>query len=192
MSNETANITNRSIRDTIMNRSYTAGQLAIHGAQVENVLTTAAVTHTVNGVWQTEFAIDSEIDLSGLAVVDAKTGSELSAAAAASAAFAHPALAAGDDTQTLIYILACKGNVAYIIEATLDVVAAQDNALYELSCPPGYAPFGLIKIVQAPTASVGVAAFKLGVDDLTSITNRTSTFFDISVVPPTVADIVEV
>jgi hypothetical protein len=82
--------------------------------------------------------------------------------------------------------------VAYIIEPTVPVAAAQDDANYDLSCPSGYAPFGLIKVVQAPTASVGVALFQLGVSDLTGIANRTSTFFDISVCPPTVADIVEV
>jgi hypothetical protein len=88
--------------------------------------------------------------------------------------------------------LACKGNVAYIIEADIPVAAAQDTANHNLSCPSGYAPFGLIKIVQAPTSAVGVALFQLGVSDLTGITGRTSTFFDISVVPATIADIVEV
>ena len=192
MSNELAGVTNRSIRDGFGDRAFTAGQLAIDGTNVENVETTVAVTHTINGVFQTAFAVDSEIDLSALAVINAKNGDVLSAAGAASAAFSHPALAAGDDTQTLVYLLACKGNVAYIIEPTVDVAAAQDNADYSLSCPAGYAAFGLIKIVQAPTASVGVAAFKLGVDDLTGITGRTSTFFDVSAVPATIADIVEV
>lgn len=192
MSNELGGITNKSIRDSIGNRSFTAGLLAIDGTNVENVETTAAVVHIVNGVFQTDFAIDSEIDLSGLAVLNAKNADVLSAAGATSATKAHAALAAGDDTQTLVYILACKGDVAYIIEPDIPVAAAQDTANYDLSCPAGYAPFGLIKVVQAPTSAVGVAAFQLGVDDLTGITNRTSTFFDISVVPPTVADIVEV
>ena len=191
MSNELAGVTNRSIRDGFGDRAFTAGLLAIDGTNVENVETTAAVVHTVNGVFQTDFAIDSEIDLSALAVLNAKNGDVLSAAGATSATFAHPALAAGDDTQTLTYILACKGNVAYIIEPTTDVAAAQDSADYSLSCPSGYAAFGLIKIVQAPTPSVGVAAFQLGVDDLTGITGRTSTFFDVSAVPATVADIVQ-
>lgn len=185
-------VTNDEVRRALANRSFTAGLLAIDGTNVENVETTAAVVHIVNGVYQTDFAIDSEIDLSALAVISAKDGTVLSAAGATSATKAHPALAAGDDTQTIVYILACVGNVAYIIENTLDVAAAQDDADYPLVCPAGFAPFGLIKVVQAPTATVGVAAFQLGVDDLTGITNRTSTFFDCSVVPQTVADIVEV
>jgi len=192
MSNELSGITNKSIRDSIGNRSLSAGLLAIDGTNVENVETTVAVDHIVNGVFQTPFAINSEIDLSGLAVINGKNGDVMSAAGATSATKAHPALAAGDDTQTLVYILACVGDVAYIIEPTIPVAASQDDANYDLSCPSGYAPFGLIKVVQAPTSAVGVAAFQLGVDDLTSITNRTSSFFDISVVPPTVADIVEV
>ena len=192
MSNELAGITNRSVRDSIGNRSFTAGLLAIDGVNVENVETTAAVVHIVNGVFQTDLAIDAEIDLSALAVLSAKNGDVLSVAGAASATEAHAALAAGDDTQTLVYILACKGDVVYIIEPDLPVAAAQDKANYNLSCPAGYAPFGLIKVVQAPTSAVGVALFQLGVSDLTGITNRTSTFFDISVCPATIADIVEV
>jgi len=82
--------------------------------------------------------------------------------------------------------------VAYIIEATLDVAAAQDDAYYPLTCPNGYAPFGAVKIVQAPTASVGVAAFQLGVDDLTGITGRTSTVYNLSHCPASVADMVTV
>ena len=144
------------------------------------------------GVLKNFFQIDSEIDLSGLAVINGKNGDVMSAAGATSATKSHAALAAGDDTQTLVYVLACKGDVAYIIEPTVPVAAAQDDANYDLSCPAGYAPFGLIKVVQAPTSAVGVALFQLGVSDLTGITNRTSTFFDISVVPATVADIVEV
>lgn len=192
MSNELAGITNKSIRNSIGDRSYTPGLLAIDGTNVENVETTAAVKHTINGVWQTDYAADTETDLSALAVIAAKDGSVLSVAGAASATRAHAALAAGDDAQTLVYILACKGNVAYIIEPDISPAASQDYANYNLSCPEGYAPFGLIKVVQAPTSAVGVAAFQLGVDDLTGITNRTSTFFDIAVCPPTVADIVEV
>lgn len=192
MSNELGGITNKSIRNTIGDRAFTPGLLAIDGVNVENVETTAAVVHTINGVFQTDYAADTETDLSALAVLSAKNGEVLSAAGASSATVAHPALAAGDDTQTLVYILACKGNVAYIIEPNIDVAASQDRANYDLSCPEGYAPFGLIKVVQAPTPSVGVAAFQLGVNDLTSITGRTTTFFDICAVPATVADIVEV
>ena len=192
MSNELSGITNAAIRHTIGNRSFTAGLLAIDGVNVENVETTAAVVHVVNGVFQTDFAIAAEIDLSALAVLNAKNGEVLSAAGAASAVRAHAALAAGDDVQTLVYVLACKGDVAYIIEPDIESAASGDFGNYNLSCPAGYAPFGLIKVVQAPTASVGVAAFKLGVDDLTGITGRTSTFFDISVCPQTIADIVEV
>jgi len=196
MSNELANITNQTIRDTIGNVSLSKAGLAIDGVNVENVETTAAVNHIVNGVFQTPFPITAEIDLSALAVIDGNDGTVLSAAAAASATKSHPAIAAAGTNrivaQTIIYILACKGVVAYIIEATVDVPAAQDDADYTLSCPPGYAPFGLIKIVQTPTASTGVALFKLGVSDLTGITNRASTFFDISVCPAKISDIVTV
>lgn len=192
MSNGLGNITNRSIRDTLGDRAMNAGLLAIHGTNTENVLTTAAVKHTINGVFQTDFAIDPEIDISALAVISAKDGSVLSAATAASATVTHAARASGDDDETLTYILACKGNTAYVIEPTIDVAAAQDDADYSLTCPPGYAAFGLIKLVRASTDT---AAFQLGnntaaTGDLDA-TGRTATFFDVSAVPPTVASIVE-
>jgi hypothetical protein len=192
MSNELGGITNRSIRDSVGSRCFTSCALAIDDANVENVQTTVAVVHCVNGVFQTDLATIAEMDLSALAVLSAKDGSVLSAAGATSATKAHPALAAGDDTQTIVYILACKGNVVYIIEETVDVAAAQDDAQHRLTCPSGYAPFAAIKIVQIPTVSVGVAAFQLGVDDLTSITGRTTSFYNLSVCPQTVADMATV
>lgn len=181
MSNELAGITNRSIRDSVGNRSFTAAGLAIHGVNLENVLTAAAVVHCVNGVFQTNLAIDAELDLSATAVINAKDGTSLSAVVT------MPAVAAGADSVTKTYILACKGNVSYIIEPSLDT-AADDNVDHNLSCPAGFAPYGLIKIVQA----AGAAAFTLGTTNLSGVANQTVTFFDISVVPPTVADITTV
>ncbi len=199
MSNDLGNVTNKSIRDTIGNCSLSKAGLAVDGVNVENVETTAAVNHTVNGVFQTPFPVTAEINLSALAVINGKDGTVVSAAAAGSLTKSHPAIAAAGtnriEAQTIVYILACKGVVAYIIEPDVDVAAAQDDANYDLSCPEGYAPFGLIKIVQTPTASTGVAAFKLGsgtIGDLTGITGRVTSFFDISVVPPSVAEIVTV
>ena len=119
-------------------------------------------------------------------MLDAKTGAVLNGTKA------HPALAAGDDPQTIVYIFACRGNVPYIIENSVDVAAAQDDASYELTCPKNYAPFGAVKIVQTPTAAAGVAAFQLGVDDLTGITNRASTIYNLSHCPASVADMVTV
>lgn len=185
MSSELGGITNNSIRDAIGTRSFAAAGLAIHGANSENVLTAAAVPHTINGVFQTALAIDAELDLSATTVLSAKDGSTLADVVT------MEALAAGDDPVTKVYVLACKGNASFIIEPEVDVAAAQDDADYTLSCPDGYCPYGLIKIVQAPTPSVGVALFKLGTTDMTGVTGQTVTFFDVATLPPTVADIVE-
>jgi len=199
MSNDLGNVTNRSIRDSIGNVSLSKAGLAVDGVNVQNVETTAAVNHIISGVFQTPFPVTAEINLSALAVINGKDGTEVSAAAAASLTKSYPAIAPAGvnriEAQTIVYILACKGATAYIIESDVDVAAAQDDANYDLSCPAGFAPFGLIKIVQTPTATVGVAAFKLGsgtIGDLTGITGRVTTFFDISVCPPTIADIVTV
>lgn len=181
MSNELGGITNRSIRDSIGNRCFAAAGLAIHGVNLENVLTAAAVPHVVNGVFQTDLAIDAELDLSATTVINAKDGTTLDSVVT------MPALAAGADPVTKVYILACKGNVSYIIEPSLDV-AADDNFEHDLSCPAGFAPYGIIKIVQA----AGAAAFTLGTTNLSGVANQTVTFFDITTVPATIADIAAV
>jgi hypothetical protein len=189
MSNELGGITNATIRDTIGTFSNGQGILAIDGSNVENLQTTGAVEHSVNGVQMTDLATIAEWDLSAAVVLDAKDGSVLAATKA------HPAIAtadAGGESQTIVYMFACRGNVPYIIEETLDVAAAQDDAIHRLSVPAGYAVFGAVKIVQVPTASVGVAAFQLGVDDLSGITGRTHTIYNLSHCPPTVALMVTV
>jgi hypothetical protein len=186
MSNELGGIASASVRDSIGSSSNGQGILAVDGTNVENLQTTGAVEHSVNGVSMTDLATIAEWDLSAAVVLDAKTGAVLTATKA------HAALAAGDDAQTIVYIFACRGNVPYIIESTLDVAAAQDDASYELTCPKNYAPFGAVKIVQVPTASVGVAAFQLGVDDLTGITGRTSTVYNLTHCPANIADMVTV
>lgn len=186
MSNSLAGITNADIRDSIGTFSDAEGILAVDGSNVENLQTTGAVRHFVNGVEMTDLATIAEWDLSAAVVLSAKDGSVLAATKA------HPALAAGAATQTIVYLYACRGNVPYIIESTLDVAASQDDAEYPLVCPTGYAVFGASKIVQVPTASVGVAAFQLGVDDLTGITGRTHTLYQLNRVPPSVALMVSV
>lgn len=186
MSNELGGITNQTIRDSIGTFSNGQGILAVDGVNVENLQTTGAVEHSVNGVQMTDLATIAEWDLSAAVVLDAKDGSVLSAT------HAYPALAAGADPQTIVYIFACRGNVPYIIESKVDVAAAQDDASYELTCPQGYAPFGAVKVVQTPTSAAGVAAFQLGVDDLTGITNRVSTIYNLSHCPGSVADMVTV
>jgi hypothetical protein len=186
MSNELGGITNATIRDSIGTYSNGGGILAVDGTNVENLQTTGAVVHYVNGVRMTDLATIAEWDLSAAVVLDAKTGSVVSQTKA------HPALAAGAAAQTIVYIFACRGNVPYIIENSVDVAAAQDDASYELTCPKNYAPFGAIKVVQTPTAAAGVAAFQLGVDDLTGITNRATTVYNLSHVPASVVDMVTV
>ena len=189
MSNELAGVTNKTLRDCIGTYSNGGGVLAIDGSNVENIQTTGAVVHYVNGVRMTDLATIAEWDLSAAVVIGARDGEVLGAT------FAHPAIATADDgglSQTIVYVFACRGDVPYIIEETLDVAAAQDDEIYRLTCPNNFAPFGAITIIQVPTAGVGVAAFQLGVDDLNSITGRTTAFFNLSHCPESVAEMVVV
>ncbi len=184
MSNELGNITNRSIRDSIGNRSLNGGGMVIDETNTENCKIASAIEHIVNGVHQTDYAVAAEIDLSGLTVLSAQDGSTLTGAVAI------PAKDSGDDVVTKVWILACLGDEAFIIESEIDN-ASQENSDYPLSCPPGYAPFGAIKVVSDPGAGA-VATFVLGTTALTGVTRQTVTFFDVSVCPATVADLATV
>jgi len=85
MSNSLGGITNADIRDTIGDRCFNVGGLVIDETNTENPKLTTAITHTINGVFQTDFAVAAEIDLSDAAeqiVLSAKDGSVLSGAVA--------------------------------------------------------------------------------------------------------------
>jgi hypothetical protein len=187
MSSDLGNVTNQAIRDCLGTRVQTRCGLAIHGTNKENVLTTAAAAHLVGGVFKSPFATASEINISALAVLNAKSG-EL---AAAGTGKVYAARQAGDDDQTLVFVLACNGTTAYVVEPDVNVAAAQDDANYELSCPSGYAPFGVVKLVRD---EADVVPFQFGNDtaadgDLNTA-GRTATFFSVGVLPASVADLV--
>lgn len=184
MSNELGGIANAAIRGTVGTCSLSDGGMVIDESNAENVKIASAITHIINGVYQTPYAVAAEIDLSALTVLSAKDGSTLNAAVPI------PALAAGDDPVTKVWILACKGDEAFIVEPELET-AAVDKTNHPLTCPDGYAPFAAIKVECVPTPSVGVATFVLGTTDLSGVTNQTVDFFDLAMVPPTVADLVE-
>lgn len=192
MSNELGGITNASIRNSIGDRCFNAGGLVIYETNTENAKIASAIEHTVNGVFQTAYAVAAEIDLSNLAVLSGKDGSVLASAGAGAAAagtVAIPALDSGADAVTKVWLLACKGNTAYIIEPEIDV-AADDNMSHDLSCPAGYAVFGAIKVACDPSAGA-VATFVLGTTALTGVTRQTVTFFDVATVPAKVSDLVK-
>lgn len=179
-------VTNQNIRSALGDRCFNAGHCVIHGSNTENALTTVAIEHCADGVFQTDFAIDSEIDISALTVLSAKDGETI-----ATGTKTHAAKASGDDDEVLVYILACKGNVAYVVEPYINVAAAQDDAEYELMCPPGYAPFAVIHLTRT---AADTATFQLGNNtaaqgDLDA-TGRTAVFYDISVLPATIAELV--
>jgi len=183
---ELSAVTNAGIRKALGNRCFSAGGFSID-ANPHDVQTAAAVVHCVNGVFQTDFAIAAVIDLSALTVLSAKDGSVLASVVT------HPAKAAGDDDETVVYVIACKGDTAYIIESSLDVAAADSDADYQLECPAGYAPFGVIKLVRTAADTedfiLGHATSATGDMDTAG---RTATFFDVSVLPATLAELTTV
>ena len=173
-----AGITNNNVRQAIGTRAFAKAGIAIHGTNTENVLTATAVPHCVKGIMQTSLAADAEVDLSASDIVDAR-GNALSAVKT------MPALAAGDDPVTKVYILAAIGTAQYIIEPEVVIAAGQDNVIENMRCPDGYCPVATIKVVQTPTPTVGVALFTLGTTALTGVTGQVVSYADISVLPAT-------
>lgn len=175
-------ITNEAVRNACGTRAMTSCGLAIHGANVENVLLASAVVHCIDGNFQTNLAADTEVDLSLSNFIDADGN-------AIGGPVTMPAIAAGGGSRTKVYLVACIGTAQYIIEPEVNVAAAQDNLERSLHCPNGYCPVGTIKVVQSATDAAGSAAFTLGTTNLSGVTNQTVTFGSISAVPATVADV---
>ncbi len=195
MSNSLANVTNKAIRDALGTRCFTSGLATIHGSNTENLLTTVAVEHCINGVMQTALAIDTEIDVSGLAVIHGLTGEVLSAAGGTSAATVHPAKATGDDTEVIYLVLACKGNVEYVIEQYVSDGAPRNITRedFSLNCPPGYAAFAVVALTRtaADTATFQFGNGTSAQGDLDQ-TGRTAAYYNISILPATAAELVAV
>ncbi len=158
-----------SIGDTALRRTIgglcigNAG-LAIHGTNVENVLTATAVVLTHNGVCNA-FAAQTEIDLSAKTAYDEK-GVALSAI---------PTLAAG---YTRKYVLAANSSDAIIILCGKPMLTAQGDDADWPVLPAGYCPFGGIKVVNG-TAS----AFTLGTTALNTA-SLTVTYSSLLTIPP--------
>ena len=195
LSNDLGGVTNASVRNALGTRCFDSGLIAIDGTNTENVQTTVAIEHCINGVFQTAFATAAEINVSALAVINGMTGEVLNAAAGTSQASTHPAKASGDDTEVIYLMLACKGNVAYVIEQYISEGAPRNTTLedFSLSCPPGYAPFAVIALTRT---AADTATFIFGNDtsaqgDLDQ-TGRTAVYFNISVLPSTVAELIAV
>lgn len=178
-------VTNANVREGLGDRCFTSGAIAID-ANPQDLQTTVAIVHCINGVFQTDVATAAAIDISGLTVISAKDGSTLSAA------YIHPAKAAGDDNETIALVLAVKGDEFFVVEQFIDVAAAQDDADYTLNCPNGYAACAVVTLVRT---AADVVPFQFGgASTLGSLvgTGRTAAYFNVSVLPGTIAELVTV
>jgi len=150
------------MRNLLGNKSLSAGGLAIHGTNKENVLTAAIVTFTITCVFYTK-AATAEVDLSALAVLEEDGDADT-----------IDALSAGY-TRVFLLVMNAAGTMK-IVQGT-DV--ANGGSAYSPACPDGHAPFGAIKVVNGSGS-----AFTLGTTALDAA-DITSTFKDLSHVPAT-------
>lgn len=151
------------IRNTTANRCFGKAGLAIHGANVENVQTVAAVDYAIAGVLY-QLAITAEIDLSALDFITETAGSDTVSAQAKNTDRAY------------LLVLNSAGTVK-VIQGT---AVATGGTCTCPGCPDGYAPFGVIKVVNGNTAT-----FTLGTTNLTAAA-VTATYFDVSLAPASV------
>jgi len=151
------------IRNTTANRCFGKAGLAIHGANAENVQTTAAVDYSIAGVMY-QLAVTAEIDLSALSCIT-ETG----------AADTLTAQVTATDRAYLLVLNAA--GTAKIIQGTAVATAA---TCVVPGCPDGYAPLGVIKVANASGSD-----FTLGTTAL-SAAGVTDTYFDVSLAPASV------
>lgn len=150
------------LRSLLGTRSHGKAGLAIHGANVENVKTTAAVNFSIAGVMY-QLAITAEIDLSALSCIT-ETG----------AADTLTAQAKNTDRAYLL-VLNAAGTVK-IIQGT---AVATGGTCVCPGCPESYAPFAALKVANASGSD-----FTLGTTALNAA-NVTTTYVDVSLAPAT-------
>lgn len=146
------------------NRSYSKGALAIHGTNLFDALTAAAVTYSINGILYTKAAMASV----GAATLGGANGALDETCAAATMTPQLP----GFDAAYLLLL-----DAAGTVKATQGASVATGGVVQVPGCPPLYAPFGLIKVRNASGSN-----FVFG----TTVFNAagvTTTFFDVSASP---------
>lgn len=150
------------LRSLLGTRSHGKAGLAIHGANVENVQTVAAVDYSIAGVMY-QLAITAEIDLSALSCIT-ETG----------AADTLTAQATATDRAYLLVLNAA--GTAKIIQGT---AVATGGTCVCPGCPESYAPFAALKVANASGSN-----FTLGTTALNAA-NVTTTYVDVSLAPAT-------
>ena len=176
MSNGLGGITNSAIRDTIATKCITNIALANDAAATQDIEWTVVGTHSIDGEWQTDLAVDTGLDLSAMPAAGTLLDRD-GVALSAHRTFAARVAADGsfnNKSFTLVYLLACIGTASYIIDPSREN-ASQDYNVDQLVCPAGYCPVGAIKIVFAVTAD----AFTLGTTALTGVTGQTVTYHNL-------------
>ena len=150
------------LRSLLGTRSHGKAGLAIHGGNVENVQTVAAVDYSIAGVMY-QLAITAEIDLSALSCIT-ETG----------AADTLTAQATATDRAYLLVLNAA--GTAKIIQGT---AVATGGTCVCPGCPESYAPFAALKVANASGSN-----FTLGTTALNAA-NVTTTYVDVSLAPAT-------
>lgn len=150
------------LRSLLGTRSHGKAGLAIHGANLENVQTVAAVDYSIAGVMY-QLAITAEIDLSALSCIT-ETG----------AADTLTAQVTATDRAYLLVLNAA--GTAKIIQGT---AVATGGTCVCPGCPESYAPFAALKVANASGSD-----FTLGTTALNAA-NVTTTYVDVSLAPAT-------
>lgn len=160
-----SDIEHAALKTLLGTRSHSKGGLAKHGSNHENVLTTAAVDYSIDGVMY-QLAITAEMDLSALTVLDQDTGATLTAVTAQ---------ATGYDRAYLLALT--SGGSVRIIQGT---AVAHGATVPCPACPPTLAPFGVIKVANATGSNFTLGTTALNTGSLTV------TYSDVSLAPASV------
>jgi hypothetical protein len=157
-------INSDAVRQAVGTKCFVSGALAIHGSNAENVLTTVAITHIINGEFRS-LGAQTEIDLSGLSGIS-------STGVVNAAAGGYAAIPAGSECK---YVL-CVNAAGTIRVVEGDIKSVADAAEFP-NAPADHAAFGGIYVKNGTTSD-----FVLGTTDLDTA-GITDTYHNFSLVP---------
>ena len=149
------------LRSLLGTRSHGKAGLAIHGANLENVQTTAGIDFSIDGVVYS-FWLAGEIDLSALTVIDPDTGDTTTISAQA------------DDTDRIYLLALTSAGAVRIIQG---VAVETGETCYCPQCPVTLAPFGAVKVENNSGATFTFGTTSLGAAGITD------SYYDLCVTP---------
>lgn len=168
MSGQLSAVNNESIKHLMGNFNVISAGAAQGTTSANDVKSTATVTFCINGVWDSQVAAEPDISATTFLNEDGGTTTHDSGVPETVANIALP------DLKSCKYLICFNGTAWAVVQAAF--YDNGDTAVYP-ACPPGYAPFYVVTLVNTSGS-----AFTFGAAALTT-TGIADTYENVSRVP---------